>query len=445
MAVISREDDLNPMAPPPRERVETALPDTLPPWRNVSWVLFGNVVHSGFLWGCMVLMARTGGPAMIGQWALAWAICTPIIMFARLHLRTLLAADARHEFPFGAYLGLTLFMAAPALLATGCVVIVSGYDAATALVIGLVFLMNAFESISEIFYGLFQLQDQLDRVGKSLALRGGLSFALFTAGLAVTGSLVGGLVGMTAGWGLVLVSYDLRQGTQFAGGDLLPCWGTLPMPRLLALSLPVGVVTTVIALNSCLPRYFLESSWGPDALGVFSAIATLMVPGSLIATATSQVAIPRLARSYLHGRTRVFAAELLWLLVLGIVLGAAAVLVAVVGGSALLGLIFGPAFGEHADLFLWMMVAVGPTVVNCYLGAAVNAMRLFRIQLPIHLVINGLVLPLSWWLIQTYGLRGGAWTLLVSSLFFVLVYGGLVAWHLVGRRPQRTPEVEYPG
>ena len=71
--------------------------------KNFTWTLAGNVVYAGCQWGMLVVLAKLGTPEMLGQFALALAITAPVMMFAYLGLRNVLATDARSEYLFGHY------------------------------------------------------------------------------------------------------------------------------------------------------------------------------------------------------------------------------------------------------------------------------------------------------------------------------------------------------
>ncbi|UCC65154.1 MAG: oligosaccharide flippase family protein, partial [Anaerolineae bacterium] len=135
---------------------------------NFSWTLVGNVVYAACQWGMLVVLAKLGSPEMVGQFALGLAITVPIMAFATLKTRLVQATDAKGEYQFGDYFGLRLITTAMALLVVAGVVLVSGYRRETALVILALGIAKAFESISDVFYGLLQQRERMDRVAKSL-------------------------------------------------------------------------------------------------------------------------------------------------------------------------------------------------------------------------------------------------------------------------------------
>jgi len=58
---------------------------------DFTWVLSGNVLYSACQWGIVVVLAKLGSPAQLGEYALGLAVAAPIILFANLQLRALLA------------------------------------------------------------------------------------------------------------------------------------------------------------------------------------------------------------------------------------------------------------------------------------------------------------------------------------------------------------------
>jgi O-antigen/teichoic acid export membrane protein len=146
---------------------------------NFSWTLAGNVVYAGCQWGMLVVLAKFGSPEKVGQFALGLAVTAPIIMFSNLQLRAIQATDARREYRFGHYLALRLATMALALFVI--VGIACTYRLESALVILAVGLSKAFESLSDVVYGLLQFHERMDRIALSMMIKGPLSLAALSA------------------------------------------------------------------------------------------------------------------------------------------------------------------------------------------------------------------------------------------------------------------------
>jgi len=407
-----------------------SVPSRLSLRANFSWTFVGNVVYAGCQWGMLVVLAKLGSPEMVGQFALGLAITAPVIMFANLQLRAVQATDARREYLFGDYIGLRLITTALALLVIAGIVLVSGYRRETVLVILAVGIAKTFEAISDVFYGMLQQHERMDRIAKSMMMKGPLSLVALSVGVYLTGSVFWGAMGLVIAWALILVGYDVRSGAlmlksmpQPSGlapdeGDqeavLRPRWEMSTLARLAWLALPLGIVMMLISLNSNIPRYFIEQYLGERGLGIFAAIAYLQKAGATVVGALGQSASPRLATHYAAGSSRAFRALLLKLVGIGALLGGASVLVALVAGREVLTLLYRPEYAER-DLFVWLMVAAGITYVASFLGHGMTAARYFRAQVPLFASVTGTAALACRWLIPSGGLHGAATALIIAS------------------------------
>jgi O-antigen/teichoic acid export membrane protein len=398
--------------------------------QNFSWTLVGNIVYAACQWGMLVVLAKTGSPVMVGQFALGLAVTAPIILFANLQLRAVQATDARHEYLFDDYLGLRLATTVMALAAIAGVVIFSGYRSETALVIMAVGAAKAFESISDVFYGRLQQHERMDRIAKSMMIKGPLSLLALGIAVYLTKSTLWGAVGLAIAWALVLISYDIRSGKLLRGRDagatdsasdggrpatLRPRWSNKTSFALIKLSLPLGFVMLLISLNTNVPRYFIEHYLGERELGIFAAIAYLMVAGSMVVNALGQSASPRLAKHYASGEARAFRHLLGKLIAISGLLGVAGVALVVLAGESLLTMIYRPEYASHTDVFLLLMVAAGLGFIASFLGYAMTAARYFKVQAPLFAVVTAVSVLACLWLVPLYGLRGAAMALVLAA------------------------------
>jgi uncharacterized membrane protein YczE len=74
---------------------------------------------------------------------------------------------------------------------------------------------KAFESISDICYGLIQQNDRMDRIARSMIVKGILSLILMACGVYISGGVLWGTIGLAVAWGLVLVCLDLPNTSKF--------------------------------------------------------------------------------------------------------------------------------------------------------------------------------------------------------------------------------------
>lgn len=436
---------------PATNQFNTKKPIGLSLRANFSWTFIGNVVYAGCQWGMLTVLAKLGNPEMVGQFALGLALTAPVIMFTNLQLRGVQATDARQEYEFGDYLGLRLIATALALLVIITVVLGSGYRRETALVILVVGIAKSFEAISDVFYGLFQQYEQMDRIAKSMMIKGPLSLAALAAGVYMTGSVFWGAVGLAIAWALILVGYDLRSGALILGSIPRPANLSLienyymaalrprrdinVLVRLAWLALPLGLVMMLISLNTNIPRYFIEQYLGESELGIFAAIAYLMVAGSTVVGALGQSASPRLAKYYAAGNNRAFRSLLLKLVGIGFLLGSAGVIMALIAGGDLLTLLYRPEYARP-DLFVWLMVAAGFSYIASFLGYAMTAARYFRIQIPLFAGVATTTMLTCFWLVPVSKLQGAVIALITAGIVQVVLSAAIIVFILTQGKHQ---------
>lgn len=401
--------------------------------RNFSWTLVGNVVYAGCQWAMLVVLAKLGSPAMVGQFALGLAITAPVIQFSNLNLRAVQATDARYEYLFGDYLSLRIITTVLALVIILGIALMAGYRFETALVVMAVGLAKAFESVSDIFYGLLQQNERMDRIAKSMMIKGLLSLAMLGAGMYITHSVLWGSVGLAIAWALILIGYDVHSGTFImqtivqksrdmesrVNGlvtKLRPQWKIETLRELVWVAMPLGLVTMLISLISNIPRYFIEHYFGERELGIFAAMSYLMYAGVTVIMGLVQSSAPRLAKYYALGNGNAFSALLVKLMGICTLLGLAGVLMALFAGREILTLFYRTEYADHVDAFVWITVATGISYIASFLWYGMTAARRFKVQMPLFaLVIVALIIS-CFWLIPAKGLTGAAIALVIATV-----------------------------
>ncbi len=384
---------------------------------NFSWTFVGNVVYAACQWAMLVVLAKLGSPEVVGQFALGLAITAPVIMLTNLQLRGVQVTDARHEYAFGEYLGLRLAVTPLALLVIAGITLASGYGGRTALVILFVGLAKIFESISDVFYGLFQQHEQMDRIAISMMVKGPLSLVALGVAIILTGNIVWGAGALAAVWAFRLLTYDIPGGAatlraahvRDVDASLRPRWDRRRMLRLTWLALPLGFVMMLGSLMTNIPRYFIERFEGTHALGIFAAMAYIVVAGTTVVDALGQVISPRLARDFAAGDVGAFRALTAKVLGISAALAAAGVLLSLVVGRQVLTLLYRPEYAAHLNVFIWIIAAAGIGYLASVFGYAMTAARQFTIQVPIYAVSIVVVIIACALLVPDHGLLGAAW------------------------------------
>jgi len=430
---------------------------------NFSWAFAGNVVYGGFQWAVLVVIAKLGNPEMVGQFALALAVTSPVILFANLQLGAILATDARSEFQFRDYLTLRLIATGLALLVVAGIAILAGYRRETIWVILMVGTAKGFEAVSDVLYGFFQKYERMDRVGKSMIMKGPLSLIGVALGLYITGSILWGAVGLAISWAFILLSYDvhnakliLRAFPQQASGTSgiaheakrrSPIETLSTLAQLAWLALPLGFARLLASLNASIPRFFIERHLGEWELGIFAAMAYLMVVGNRLMHSLGQSVSPRLSRYYTEGNWVALRTLTLKLMGIGTGLGAVSILAASIAGKEILTLLYRPEYAGHITVFVWLMVAASIDYLNTFLWYTLTAVRRLKAQALLLLATVVSMTALCALLTPLGGFVGAAISIVIAASV-QFVGSVMVAWRtlffLSLARPQGGAGLETP-
>jgi len=386
---------------------------------NFLWTLAGNLIYALCQWAILVSFAKLGSSEMLGQYALGLAIAAPVFQFCGLNLRAVQVTDARNRYTFGEFAGMRLVTTAAGLVIVGALALWGRYLGTTALVVFLVGMSKAIESAGDICQGLFQKNERMDRVAKSLILKGGLSVLAVAIALRFSHSAVAASGMLVIAWALAWIAYDLRTAiAQFEGHPkaVFPRIERSAFQHLFVIALPLGFVVMLLSLNANLPRYFLAKYSGEASVGVFSALMYCIVAGNLVMSAMGQTASPRLAKLHYDGDLRALSALLAKLVAFGAVTGIIGLIAVKVAGAQILTLLYRPEYALHVRAFFWLMAAGAIMNVSGIIGVAVTAMQGFRQQVWIQLGCLATGLIASAVLVPSMGILGAAFSVLILAV-----------------------------
>ena len=388
---------------------------------NSAWSVAGSTFYAFCQWMLLVAFAKIGNPHLVGQFAIGLAVCAPLFLFANLQIRAIQSTDIGGEYSFGEYLGLRLLTTATALVAICAIAAIAGYDMNLKRVILAVGLSKAIEAISDVFHGDLQRRERMNSVARYLAVKGMASVIAVGIALKLSGSVFAAALAMAAVFAAVLLLGESR----FAVASARVCWNWTAFRQLALMAFPLGVVMMLVSVTANMPRYFVESRLGSNALGVFAALSYLSFAGSTVVNAAGLAATPRLARLFVSGERLAFVRKLLWMTALAALLGIGGIAILALGGKPLLTLIYGSLYAANLDVAIWVMAGGALSYAASVIGYGLTAARCFREQLPLFVTVTAVAAGASYVLVPRFGLRGAVFAQIAAGAA-QLLYGAAI-------------------
>ena len=399
---------------------------------NFAWTFLGTGVYSAARWLTVSILAKLVTPGVVGQYALAIAVVTPVFVLSNMELRLIQATDAKREHLFRDYIALrgatTLFALA------ACAVVACVIRPEIRMLIILMSMCQAVEALADIIFGLFQLDERMDRIARSMMLRGPARLVCLGVVLYVTRDVVLGTLAELGATATVLLLHDVPMAARLlrsherelsVGDGILPRWVTSELRRMVRVSLPLAGLVSVLAIQAQLPRYFVESFSGTRELGIFAAIATLGAVGTPVWTALAQAATPRLARHWFASELKQFWRLRRRLMGVAALLGGGGLAVVSVAGARLLRFFYTADYATHAQLLVWTTAAAGVGYLSNVLGVSLSSTRRLAAQFRVQLAVTVLTLPMYYLAAEKFGATGVAGTLLAQNVMQLATYAAI--------------------
>ena len=383
---------------------------------SFSWTLAGNLIYALCQFGLLSTLAKLGSAAIVGRYALALAITAPVFMLTNLQLRGVQATDARHEFEFADYFTLRVISTLLGIVVIAGITTFLHFDLATKTLILLVAFAKGIETIGDVIAGHLQKFERLDKVSRSLMIRGVASLVTFASAFWYTRNLLVAVAAQAATWTATVAFYDFRIVSGMLGAHprfFHWCWKTLR--SMLLISWPLGLVMGMVSLNTNVPRYILEKKLGAAELGIFASLAYLLTAIGLIVVALGQSVCTRMSRQFADKDTKGFNVLITKLICFAAVVGVVGVGFTLLAGRPLLTIIYRPQYADHVNLLLVMVATASLNAIASFLGFALTSARRFRAQLPILGATLCTTFVLTLVLVPHFGLMGAGYALFIAA------------------------------
>ncbi len=404
--------------------------------RKFSWVFTGNVVYAACQWGMIAVLAKLGSAESVGEFSWGMAIGAPIILFAALQLRGVQATDAANQYTFSEYFSLHACM----MLAAFCIVLATAWlttgSGTTLLVVVAIGMMKTVDATSEVIFGYFQRREQMKTIAVAQICNGVISLVMLATVMAITGSLILAVISSLSASILTLALYTAPHLKSYRPQQRWISRNLSGIILLFRQTLPLGFVMLTVSLSANVPRYVVSRELGQSELGIFSALAYLIVAGATVVSAIGQTVSPRLSRLFSTGDTDSFRSIVNRLILAGLGVGVVSSLIAALIGREVITALYSREYAENQMPIVLTAFVAGISFAASFAGFGLTSARMFTAQVPISFAVLVMSVVGSLFLVQLIGLNGAIAAIGIASL--VQLLGSL----LVIQRCLRSRDLE---
>lgn len=202
---------------------------------------------------------------------------------------------------------------------------------------------------------------------------------------------------------------------------------------LFIIALPMGIVTLIASLTLNIPRYFLEHRASIELLGIFGSLIYLISIITKFTNSLSQILSPKLVNAFNKKKFNAFKKLALIGVSLNIFIGLALLIVVYTFGDIIITMIYNESYQEFSEELLYLSFYGLLMFVGGFIGNILTSMRVFKVQIYIHLFKLFTVSVASFILIDDK-LHGAITVLIIGSSFSLILYSLLtVFWYKKGR------------
>lgn len=389
--------------------------------KNFSWSFAGNFLYSICQWLLLISITQFGSAQDAGIFSFGLALSAPFVLLINLNFGALQSTNLTEKFGFHTFALIRILGNGIFLLIFFIIILFTNYEFHIKIVLLLIAISKSIESMSDLYYGLFQYRERLDLVSKSTIIRGSLGTLLFAIAYFLTTSLSIALLVMTIIWLLNLLLFDLKHAQKMKAGLPIKI-EKLHIVQILKIGIPLGIVAFFDSLHVNIPRIALEKFATLEQLGYFGAVFYLVLINGRFMTAVGNTILPRLAKLFEEKEMSHFFKIVKFAVLLVTVSSFFILIVCYFFGSMLLAFFYGKEYSHLSFLLILIMIYSLFNYLGYVFETALNATKAYDFRLLNEIVSTIIIIICSICLIPLYGVNGAAVSLIICAFIKCLVF-----------------------
>jgi O-antigen/teichoic acid export membrane protein len=384
--------------------------------KSYSYSFLGNLFSSVSQWVVLMLISKLYGTAQMGSYALAMAWILPFYAFFSFQIRNIHVADQTDTYGFGAFFMVRVVCSLAFLMVTALTGFLFYRDIFIVFLLGGTF--KSIEMISDIIHAEFHKRKKIEVYSKMLMFRSVLAIVLNVVMFKFVKSFQVALISLPIAYCCsMLIDFRLLSNLQvkikFDHNNPL-------IKKIVTTGVLTGLSLLLVYLLPNIPRFILQKFRSSFDLGLFSGYLSLIVFSRIFVQSVVQNSLPYMAQHYDENNLDRFLSKLKKEALLITILGFAQFLLVPIS-NYLFPILFNKDFKGNQGLLCIVFAGSLFSFQAFVLNNAINAMKMFRVQLPVYAGLVGISFILGFLLIPRYGLTGAGVVFLLVNICLCII------------------------
>ncbi len=389
--------------------------------KRFSLLLFANFISMISQWSVLSVLSKKSDLSFLGEFSLSLAFVSPIIMFAGLQLKPIVASDTSVQYSINDYLRVRVFTGLFSL-ALIFFIAFSFYREYISSIL-LLAIAKTFEGLSDVIYGGWLREGKVSKICISTLFKSIFGWGVFSVLCSLHNSLEIGLIYLIFIQLMTFVFYDVKN-NNVINETILIFEGITKYISIFKVGFFLGITSTLSSLCINIPRYFIENKMGSKQLGIFTALCYVWIATGYVSNSIGDGYLSSLSELITKGNYKNVKKKLI-LLLKGVVIITPVFLILVYFlKDIILTFIYSPIFREYSTSFLLVMMLVPVSFLYTFIVNYYISSRIVFFIMSLHVISVLTICIFSYFFVPSFGMNGAVISMILG--FFLLIVLGII-------------------
>ena len=407
--------------------------------KNFIWNIIGtgfNAFNSLFF---MIAVTRINGVDNAGIYAIAYSTACILYMIGIYAGRIYQVTENNAKITNKDYIFNRAMSCGIIFIISILFVVLKGYDIFKSSIFIILALYKALEAFSDVFYGILQKNNYLDKAGKSCFMKAIISVVVFTIADVLTKNLIIACSSIVVVYLVIILIYDLRQSNIFIKDEKKPEMKNV-MNIFKGGFFPFAISFLGVYITNA-QKYSIDNFLSENIQAIFGIIIMPATVMGLLAQFLIHPYLNQIFELYKADKYREIKKILYKIMLVILVIGMACSGVGYLLGTPVLGFVYGLDLSQYSVSLLIILIAATLYTMAGIISPILITMRHNFVQFVIYVVVAIFEWNLSNTFVQKYGFNGAIWAYLITMIvYFVMFY--IVAMIIMNKKILKSKESE---